>query len=165
MSITIGELIGNFILVTGSVFLLFYLIKRFAWTSLMDIFRTREEQISSDLDQAQTAREEASHLARQKEEELREARRKASKIMEDAKTNAQLQSDKILTDAKSEVSQLKDKAAADIAHKKSEALDEAKSEVASLSLLLAEKLLGQEMDQASHSRLIDAYLEQLGDQS
>ncbi len=37
MNITIGELIGNFILVAGSFLLLIVLIKKFAWGNITSI--------------------------------------------------------------------------------------------------------------------------------
>ena len=38
MHVTVGELIGNFILITGSFILLLVLIKKFAWSNITVIF-------------------------------------------------------------------------------------------------------------------------------
>ena len=38
MHVTVGELIGNFILIAGSFILLLVLIKKFAWSNITGIF-------------------------------------------------------------------------------------------------------------------------------
>ncbi|HGA4504523.1 TPA: F0F1 ATP synthase subunit B, partial [Streptococcus pyogenes] len=62
MSITFGELVGNFILVTGSVIVLLLLIKKFAWGAIESILQTRSQQISRDIDQAEQSRLSAQQL-------------------------------------------------------------------------------------------------------
>ena len=41
MHVTVGELIGNFILIAGSFILLLVLIKKFAWSNITGIFRRK----------------------------------------------------------------------------------------------------------------------------
>lgn len=45
MHVTVGELIGNFILITGSFILLLVLIKKFAWSNITGIFEERAEKL------------------------------------------------------------------------------------------------------------------------
>ena len=57
MHVTVGELIGNFILIAGSFILLLVLIKKFAWSNITGIFEERAEKIASDIDRAEEARQ------------------------------------------------------------------------------------------------------------
>ena len=52
MHVTVGELIGNFILIAGSFILLLVLIKKFAWSNITGVFEERAEKIASDIDRA-----------------------------------------------------------------------------------------------------------------
>ncbi len=60
MHVTVGELIGNFILITGSFILLLVLIKKFAWSNITGIFEERAEKIATDIDSAEEARHDIS---------------------------------------------------------------------------------------------------------
>ncbi|MGT2906636.1 F0F1 ATP synthase subunit B [Streptococcus dentiloxodontae] len=155
--------IGNIIITTGSVLLLFVLIKIFAWEQITGIFKAREEKIANDIDGAQKARQEAEELAVKRQNELDGARSEASKIIDDAKETGKNQESKIIAEAHDEAKRLKDKASQDIAQSKEEALTSVRGEVADLTVLLAEKVMKQNLDQRAQSELIDSYLDQLGD--
>ena len=144
MNITIGELIGNFILVAGSFLLLIVLIKKFAWDNITSIFEERAKKISDDIDSAESARKNAEVLEQKREEALAGSREEAATIVE-------------------EVSRLKQKANQEIAQSKAEALRSIKGDVADLSIDLASKIIGQTLDKEAQSQLIDSYIDKLGD--
>ncbi|MFD3033306.1 F0F1 ATP synthase subunit B family protein, partial [Streptococcus agalactiae] len=71
MSILINSTtIGDIIIVSGSVLLLFILIKTFAWKQITGIFEAREQKIANDIDTAEQARQQAEAFATKREEEL-----------------------------------------------------------------------------------------------
>ena len=49
MHVTVGELIGNFILIAGSFILLIVLVKKYAWSNLTSVFEERANKIAADL--------------------------------------------------------------------------------------------------------------------
>ena len=49
MNVTVGELLGDFILIAGSFILLLVLVKKYAWSNLTSIFEQRAEKIAADL--------------------------------------------------------------------------------------------------------------------
>ena len=57
MHVTVGELIGNFILIAGSFILLIVLVKKYAWSNLTSVFEERAEKIAADIDGAEQARQ------------------------------------------------------------------------------------------------------------
>ena len=142
MSILINSTtLGNIIITLGSVFLLYYLIRKFAWDQITGIFAAREKKIATDIDSAENARQEAESLAQKRQDELAGARTEAAQIIDGAK----------------------EKANQDIAQSRVEALAGVKGEVADLTVLLAEKVMKQNLDAKAQSDLIDSYLDQLGD--
>mgnify|MGYP002752507026 FL=1 len=163
MNITIGEIIGNFILIAGSFLLLVFLIKKFAWDNIVGILDQRAQKISDDIDSAEAARKKAEDLAQKREEALAGSRAEATTIVETAKETAEKNKAGILADAAEEVSRLKQKANQEIAQSKEDALKAIKSDVADLSINLASKILGQSLDKEAQSQLIDNYIDKLGD--
>ncbi|CIR30072.1 F0F1 ATP synthase subunit B [Streptococcus pneumoniae] len=163
MHVTVGELIGNFVLITGSFILLLVLIKKFAWSNITGIFEERAEKIASDIDRAEEARQKAEVLAQKREDELAVSRKEAKTIIENAKETAEQSKANILADAKLEAGHLKEKANQEIAQNKVEALQSVKGEVADLTISLAGKIISQNLDSHAHKALIDQYIDQLGE--
>ncbi|HEX0509671.1 TPA: F0F1 ATP synthase subunit B [Streptococcus pneumoniae] len=163
MHVTVGELIGNFVLITGSFILLLVLIKKFAWSNITGIFEERAEKIASDIDRAEEARQKAEVLAQKREDELAGSRKEAKTIIENAKETAEQSKANILADAKLEAGHLKEKANQEIAQNKVEALQSVKGEVADLTISLAGKIISQNLDSHAHKALIDQYINQLGE--
>ncbi|WP_049497677.1 F0F1 ATP synthase subunit B [Streptococcus pseudopneumoniae] len=163
MHVTVGELIGNFILIAGSFILLLVLIKKFAWSNITSIFEERAEKIATDIDSAKQARQKAEALAQKREDELSGSRKEAKTIIENAKETAEQSKANILADAKLEAGRLKEKANQEIAQNKVEALQSVKDEVADLTVSLAGKIISQNLDGYAHKELIDQYIDQLGE--
>ena len=163
MHVTVGELIGNFILIAGSFILLLVLIKKFAWSNITGIFEERAEKIASDIDRAEEARQKAEVLAQKREDELAGSRKEAKTIIENARETAEKSKASILADAKLEAGRLKEKANQEIAQNKAEALQSVKGEVADLTISLAGKIISQNLDSHAHKELIDQYIDQLGE--
>ena len=181
MNITVGEIIGNFILIAGSFLLLVFLIKKFAWGNIIGILDQRAQKISDDIDGAEAARKKAEDLAQKRETELAGSRQEATtiiekreealagsrveavSIVETAKETAEKNKAGILANAAEEAGRLKAKANQEIAQNKAEAMSSIKGEVADLTVTLASKILSQELDKEAQSELIDRYIKQLGD--
>ena len=163
MHVTVGELIGNFILIAGSFILLIVLVKKYAWSNLTSVFEERAEKIAADIDGAEQARQKAETLAQKREDELAGSRSEAKTIIENAKETAEKNKAGILADAAEEAGRLKAKANQEIAQNKAEAMSSIKGEVADLTVTLASKILSQELDKEAQSELIDRYIKQLGD--
>ena len=163
MNVTVGELLGDFILIAGSFILLLVLVKKYAWSNLTSIFEQRAEKIAADIDGAEQARQKAEVLAQKREDELAGSRKEAKTIIENAKETAEKSKASILADAKLEAGRLKEKANQEIAQNKAEALQSVKGDVADLTISLAGKIISQNLDGQDHKELIDQYIDQLGE--
>lgn len=163
MDLTIGTIIGDFILIAGSFLLLIFLVKKFAWGNITSILDARAEKIINDIDQAEAARKKAEELAAKREAELAGSRQEATTILETAKETAEKNKAHILSEANQEALRLKEKAQLEISQNKEEAMNSIKGDVADLTVNLAGKLLSQQLDSEGHRQLIDRYLNELGD--
>ncbi|MFS9043746.1 F0F1 ATP synthase subunit B [Streptococcus rubneri] len=163
MDLTIGTIIGDFILIAGSFLLLIFLVKKFAWGNITSILDARAEKITNDIDEAEAARKKAEELAAKREAELAGSRKEAASIVENAKETAEKNKSQILSEATQEAVRLKEKAQLEISQNKEEAMNSIKGDVADLTVNLAGKLLSQQLDSEGHRQLIDRYLNELGD--
>ena len=163
MDLTIGTIIGDFILIAGSFLLLIFLVKKFAWGNITSILDARAEKITNDIDEAEAARKKAEELATKREAELAGSRQEATTILETAKETAEKNKAHILSEANQEALRLKEKAQLEISQNKEEAMNSIKGDVADLTVNLAGRLLSQQLDSEGHRQLIDRYLNELGD--
>ena len=163
MDLTIGTIIGDFILIAGSFLLLIFLVKKFAWGNITSILDARAEKITNDIDEAEAARKKAEELAAKREAELAGSRQEATTILETAKETAEKNKAHILSEANQEALRLKEKAQLEISQNKEEAMNSIKGDVADLTVNLAGKLLSQQLDSEGHRQLIDRYLNELGE--
>ena len=163
MDLTIGTIIGDFILIAGSFLLLIFLVKKYAWGYITSILDARAEKITNDIDEAEAARKKAEELAAKREAELAGSRQEATTILETAKETAEKNKAHILSEANQEALRLKEKAQLEISQNKKEAMNSIKGDVADLTVNLAGKLLSQQLDSEGHRQLIDRYLNELGD--
>ena len=158
MDLTIGTIIGDFILIAGSFLLLIFLVKKFAWGNITSILDARAEKITNDIDEAEAARKKAEELAAKREAELAGSRQEATTILETAKETAEKNKAHILSEANQEALRLKEKAQLESSQNKEEAMNSIKGDVADLTVNLAGKLLSQQLDSEGHRQLIDRYL-------
>jgi F-type H+-transporting ATPase subunit b len=125
--------------------LLIFLLRKFAWKPILEAVNEREESIEGALKAAEKAREEMKSLQADNEAVLREAREERERILKEARD----MKNKIITEAKDAAAKEADKAIvsakAAIEAEKTAAIAALKNQAASLSIDVAEKILGQEL--------------------
>ncbi|MCI1985390.1 MAG: F0F1 ATP synthase subunit B [Lactobacillus sp.] len=156
---SLGDML--FLLVTFAVLLV--LVGKFAWKPVTKMMDTRADKINNDLDYAENARTEAQALQEKRQAELKNSQADAVKIVSQAKENGEKQRQQLVDAAHTEVATLKANAQQDIAQQKQDALNSAKDDVAELSLAIAGKIIGKELNADDQQTLIDSYIKGLGD--
>jgi F-type H+-transporting ATPase subunit b len=132
--------------------LLLLLLKKFAWKPILSAVEERNNLINDSLQAAEKARDEMSELNSNNEKIiaqakldrdnlLKEAREMKSQIISQAKDQAALQAEKLVNSAKEQIS-----------NEKMKALTELKNHVADLSIQMAEKVLSNELSDASKQK-------------
>ena len=76
----------------------------------------------------------------------------------------QAREEEIIRKANADAAAIMDKASADIAMEKKKALNDAKDEISGLAMAIAGKVVGRELSDADQSKLIDSFIDELGDQ-
>jgi len=132
--------------------LLLLLLKKFAWKPILSAVEERNNLINDSLQAAEKARDEMSELNSNNEKIiaqakidrdslLKEAREMKSQIISQAKDQAVIEAEKLVNSAKEQIS-----------NEKMKALTELKNHVADLSIEMAEKVLSNELSDASKQK-------------
>lgn len=159
-----GVFNGGDIIFTVLMFgILLFLIKKLAWGPLMGVMQAREEHIANQIDEAEKSRAETKKLLEEQRVLLNEARVEAQNLIENAKKQAELQREEIITQARAEADNMKETAKAEIEQQKEQAIAAIRDQVASLSVLIASKVIEKELSVEDQEKLIDEYIKEAGE--
>jgi F-type H+-transporting ATPase subunit b len=133
-----------------------------AWPAIKKALKDREDRIRGDLERAEQARVEAEQSLDDYRQQLAEARNEAAKIIEQAREQADEVRRELIAKAEADAGELRSRAADDIRLATERAMSELHNRVAQLSIDLAEKVIEQNLDRDTQTRLIENYINQVG---
>lgn len=155
---------GDIIFQLVMFIILLALVKKFAWGPLMGIMKEREQLIANEISDAEASRAEASKLLEEQRELLKTSRSEAGQLIENAKKQGEVQREDIITAARTEAERLKESAKREIVQEKEKAVAALREQVASLSVLIASKVIEKELSEADQEKLINEYLQEAGEE-
>ncbi|RZK49952.1 MAG: ATP synthase F0 subunit B [Pedobacter sp.] len=156
-------------LVTPSIGLVFWttvafvgvllLLKKFAWAPILLAIKSREDSIDEALNKAELAKNEMARLTSENEDLLKQARAERDEILKEAKILKDNIVNEARVSAQQEGAKLIEKARIEIENQKKAALIELKGQVSTLSLDIAERVLGNQLaDKAKQEELVSGLL-------
>ena len=113
---------------------------------------------------ANTARDEAEALRAEYTAKLSDAKAASEQIVKEAVARGQAREEDIIRKANADAAAIMDKASADIALEKKKAINDAKNEISGLAMAIAGKVVERELSGADQEKLIDRFIDELGDQ-
>ena len=143
--------------------IIFFVAKKFLFGPVMKIIADRQKEIDDMYDQAGTARDTAEKLQSEYEEKLSEAAATSERLVKEAAARGQAKEEEIIRQANERAEAIRAKASADIAQEKKKALNDAKDEISVIALAIAGKVVGRELDVEDQSKLVDSFIEELGE--
>lgn len=141
----------------------FFVGKKFLWGPVMKIITDRQKEIDDMYTSAGEAQTEANAMRDEYQQKLSAAQQTSERLVKEATLRGQAKEEEIIQKANEEASAILSKAAADIAMEKKKAINDAKGEIASLSLAIAGKVVERELSNADQQKLIDSFIDGLGD--
>jgi F-type H+-transporting ATPase subunit b len=151
---TMGFVILNFLVLAA---LLYGLL----WEPIMKMLDDRAASIRKDIEQASASREDAEKLKQRYEQAMANARSEANRLRQEKVREGDAEKDKIMGHAREEARRLVEDAQSQISAAVSEAKRELRKEVGSISVEIAARILGREVDQNVHRQMIDDFLRNL----
>lgn len=137
-------------------------VGRYALPRIYSMIDERRATIQEGLDAAEKAREDLSVASRKKDELLRDAQAEAHQIREDARAQAQQIIAQARVEAQAEAQRVQDAAQRQILAERQAAQISLRSDVGLLASELAEKLVGEHLENTDlTARVVDRFLDEL----
>jgi len=144
--------------------LLIYLVSKFAWGPVMDMMKKREDYVASEIEAAEQSRAAAEKAQKESIEQLNNTKQEAQQIIEEARSAGVKLEQDIVASAKKEAERIKQSAQEEIQNEKEKALQALQEKVASLSVLIASKVIEKEISAQDQEELIADYIKQVGEE-
>jgi F-type H+-transporting ATPase subunit b len=141
--------------------IVFFFVWKWALPAINRTLEARQKAITGKLEDAEKAKVDAENLRRDYEKQIGDARAQSNEIIEEGRKSAEQVRADIVARAQAEAEGILKKARDEAGAEKSRALTEARREVANLSIDLAEKVVGRNLDREAQLGLVDQYINEL----
>ncbi len=150
-------------IVTAVVLLiLYYIFKKFLYKPVARYMKNRSDLIQSEIDEAKDLKLEAKHVKENQEKIINDAYMQSKKIIEDAKKISDEIKDNIILEAKREAKEIIKKAEKEAQKQKQEALEDMKNQSVDWAVLIAQKIMEEQLSVDKQNLFIDKFIEEVG---
>ncbi len=163
MGAGVGLNAGTMLFQLVAMLILLALLKKYALGPLLNIMKEREDHITGEITSAEKKHEEARKLIEEQQALLKEAREESHSLIENAKKLGEQQKEEIIKAARQEAERMKESARSEIIKERDQAVSALREQVASLSVMIASKVIEKELDEQAQEKLIQDYLKEVGE--
>lgn len=142
---------------------IFFVGKKHLFGPVMKMITDRQKEIDDMYADAGTAKADAEAMRDAYQLKLSDAQAASDRIVKEAMARGQAREEEILRKANADAAAIMDKASADIAQEKKKAINDAKNEISGLAMAIAGKVVERELNEADQAKLIDSFIDGLGD--
>jgi len=150
---------------TIAFLILLLLMYRTVFPSINQALKDRRANLEGKLEEAERERSEAEELLEQYRRRLRDAEDETQRILDEARSNAERVRRELLAKAETDAGRELDRARQAIRAERDQAIRQLRNEVGTLAVELATRVVGDSLDRDRQLRLIDQYIDDLGDQA
>jgi F-type H+-transporting ATPase subunit b len=153
--------IWHIVATIGNLLILTWILKKFLWKPVTNMLEKRKNEVDEIYQKAEDAKRVAEKDRLEYRAKLDGAEEEAEEIVRAATVRAEGLSESIIDDAKSRADDTLRRAEAEIELEKKRAMNELKDEISSISMQIAENVVGREMNEDDHRELIDSFIDEL----
>lgn len=153
----------NILFTLINLVIFYFLMKRFLFKPILKVMNERKEMINNQMQEAQSAKEEAFELKKQYEEKLQGADDESAHIINDAKEAAKTEYGKIIGRAEDDVRKMKENARKQISEESEQARRSAREDIVNLAMDAAAKVVGANITSETDSDIFDEFLNEGSD--
>lgn len=145
----------------GFIFL-FFVLKKLLFERIIEHVQKRKDDISTAFETMEQERAEIERLKEEYKKHLEKIEDEGREVIAKAIKEAQQHKQELLDEAKAEHDKLVEKAKREIELEKEKVLVTIQEEVANLTILCAEKVIGETLDETKHKRLVLDVISDIG---
>jgi len=153
---------GELIPATISFLIILVVAWKFVWPPITSALDERAVTIRESLERAEAAKLEAEHLLEEYKQTMAEARKEAGTILQQAKQAAESTRSEAAAKAQAEYDEMIAKAREAITGEKRAAIADLQKSVADISISVAGKLIGTELNREEQLKVIEKYVSEAG---
>ncbi len=142
---------------------LFFLLKKFAWPSIVQLTEERERTIQKQLDDAESANAEAKETLEQHKQLMASSKEEARAMVAEAKDLAEKERERLLQKTREEQDGILERAKREIEAERERAVASLKQETVDIALAAASKLIEARLESEADRKIVEDYLGALGD--
>ncbi len=156
--------VGSSMLLTlGALLVLYFGLKKLLYKPVSEALSNRQEKIKSDIESAKAQREEAEALKSNYEAQIADAKREAQSIIENGRKRGEEVRADIIGKAEEDARSIVMKARREAEAEKERALMDIKSEAGDMAVLIASKILEENVE-GNQQHIIDNFINEVGNQ-
>lgn len=162
VAVEVMPVFKDMVMVWITLIILFKVLEKLAYEPITKFISNRKNKIQTDIDEAKTLNAEAQETKEKYEAKMAEAREESQNILSSARARGEELKNEILSEAKEEADVIKSRARKEIEREKSAAFESVKSETGDMALLIASRIIEQEIDIESQEGLVDKFIDEVG---
>lgn len=139
------------------------ILGKFLFKPIVKSLEDRAAYIKETIEQAESDKQAARNLKEEYTSQIQNAQIEAQQIIARAKKTAEETKNQIVEEARENSAKLKEKALKEIEDEKKAAISELKGEVSTLSVMLAEKIIGRSINPEDQKKLVTDFIEEVGE--
>ena len=140
---------------------LFFFMWKWVLPRVNTALEQRRERIQGEMENAERAKREADEMVARYQEQIRDAKSDAGRIIDEARKTAESMRKDLMEKAEEEARQVVARAQDEIRAERTRAVEELRRSVGQISIELASRVIGESLDASRHSQLVDRYIDEL----
>lgn len=148
-----------------NILILYVVLKKLLFKPVKDVIDARQRQIDEMYAEANKNRSDAEGMRVEYEEKLSRATAESEELMKATVRRAQLKEEEILREAQKNASKTMKRAQEQVEMEKKRAMNEMKNELSDMAIEIASAVLERDVNDQDNARMIDQFIENLGDRS
>lgn len=145
-----------------ALFVLYIILNKFLHKPVSEFLQERKDKIRSDIDGAKVLQEEAIKLRDDYESRIDLAKKESQEILEGARKRGEELKEDIVVEARKEAEGIVSRARKEIIREREVALQSIKSQAGEMAILIASKIMEEEIKIDSQNNLINKFIDEVG---
>ena len=141
----------------------FLVLKKFLFQPVKKMIDDRQQEIDGLYADAGNAKAQAEALQAQYDARLKAANAEGDRIIQKATRQAQEREEAIVHEAQEKAARTMERAHAQMEQEKKQAMNDLKDQVSGMALGIASAVLEEDVGKRKHAKLIDSFIQNLGD--
>jgi len=156
----LGVSLTEFIFYLINFLILIAVLAKFLYKPFLNLMDTRRQSIQDALDNAELTNRRADEKLQNYNKRIARVEEESREIVREAKAKADAQAKDIIEEAQQKAEEMIAKAEQTIEREREKAVEEMRQEIAALAILVAEKIVEQEIQRVGQEAIVDEVIRQ-----